>query len=104
LAAATWFGAKERLTQARLAKLAGVDVMTASQVVRALETQGLVERTEHPEDPRANAITVTAAGKEKARKAIVAVETTDAEFFEPVLAQRAQLLSLFRALSRPEDE
>ena len=37
LATATWFGASETLTQARISQLSGIDPMTTSQVLRALE-------------------------------------------------------------------
>jgi len=98
LATATWFGARETLTQARLAELSGVDPMTTSQIVRTLEAAALVERRDHPDDPRAKAIAVTAAGRDKARKALVAVEDTDAAFFEPIAAGSARLVKAFRAL------
>jgi DNA-binding MarR family transcriptional regulator len=96
LATATWFGATETLTQARLAELAGVDPMTTSQIVRTLEAAALLERRDHPGDPRARAIVVTAAGRERARRAVVAVEETDAAFFAPVASDR--LVKVFRAL------
>jgi DNA-binding MarR family transcriptional regulator len=99
LAAATWFGSEETLTQVRLSGLSGVDVMTTSQIVRTLEAAGLMARAEHPNDPRAKAIVVTAAGKAKARKAIVAVEQADEKFFEPVEAQSVQLLRLLQNLA-----
>ncbi len=97
LATATWFGARETLTQARLSELSGVDPMTTSQVLRTLEAAGLVERRAHPSDPRAKAIAVTPGGREKARQALVVVEATDAAFFEPV-SSRA-LLRLLQALA-----
>src|SRR5262249_29636555 len=71
LATATWFGAEGPLTQARLSSLSGVDPMTTSQIVRTLEEGGLVERKHHPSDPRARAIAVTRAGREKAAAAVV---------------------------------
>ncbi len=98
LATATWFGAKETLTQARLAEVSGVDPMTTSQVLRALEAARLVERRDHPMDPRARAIVVTKAGREKAAQALVAVEDVDAAFFAPVKASVGRLLEIFRAL------
>lgn len=98
LATATWFGASETLTQARLSELSGVDPMTTSQVVRALESAGLVQRRDHPDDPRAKAIVVTHAGREKARRALPVVEETDAVFFEPVAPGTARLVAIFRAL------
>ncbi|HEX2673240.1 MAG TPA: MarR family transcriptional regulator, partial [Polyangiaceae bacterium] len=62
LASASWFGASETLTQARLSELTGIDPMTTSQVVRTLEAAELLERRVHPEDPRAKAIGVTKQG------------------------------------------
>jgi DNA-binding MarR family transcriptional regulator len=98
LATATWFSATETLTQARLAELAGVDPMTTSQIVRTLEAAGLMARDDHPDDPRAKAITVTPAGRDKARQALIAVEDTDAEFFRPIAATSVGLIKAFRAL------
>lgn len=103
LAAATWFGAEETLTQARLAQLTGVDPMTTSQVVRTLEAARLLERRRHPADPRAKAIFVTEAGRAKARKAIVAVEDTDAAFFAPLGATTRQLIEMFTQLSSADE-
>jgi DNA-binding MarR family transcriptional regulator len=98
LATATWFGATETLTQARLAELSGIDPMTTSQLVRTLETAALLKRSDHPEDPRANAIEVTAAGRDKARKAVVAVEAADAAFFAVIGADSKRLVALFHSL------
>lgn len=99
LATATWFGQHETLTQARLAELSGVDPMTTSQVVRTLQAASLVERRGHPDDPRAKAVFVTPAGRKLAARAIVAVEETDAAFFEPVASSTAHLIELFSALA-----
>jgi len=103
LAAATWFGAEETLTQARLAQLTGIDPMTTSQVVRTLEAAQLLERRNHPTDPRAKAIVVTDAGRARARKAIVAVEDTDAAFFAPLGASVRRLLVMFTQLSAADE-
>jgi DNA-binding MarR family transcriptional regulator len=100
LATATWFGSSEALTQARIAELSGVDPMTTSQVVRTLEAAALLERSDHPDDPRAKAIVVTALGREKARKAVAVVEETDAAFFGPVASSVGRLVTLFKALDR----
>jgi MarR family transcriptional regulator, organic hydroperoxide resistance regulator len=102
LATATWFGASETLTQARLAELSGVDPMTTSQIVRALEEGSLLERRSHPDDPRAKAIAVTEKGRSKARQAVVAVEETDAAFFAPLLAKTPQLIEMFGVLVAAE--
>jgi DNA-binding MarR family transcriptional regulator len=102
LATATWFGASETLTQARLAALSGVDPMTTSQVVRALEAALLLERHSHPDDPRAKGIVVTQAGRAKARLAVVAVEETDAAFFAPLSAGTRHLVEMFGVLVAAE--
>ena len=102
LAASAWFGATETLTQARVAQLTGIDVMTTSQVLRTLEAAQLLERREHPDDPRAKTIGVTARGRELAKKAIVVVEAVDAKFFEPIGARAAELIPLFTRLTETE--
>jgi len=100
LAAATWFGSTETLTQARLAELTGVDVMTTSQVLRTLEAAKLIERDAHPDDPRAKTIAVNARGRELARKAIVVVEATDEAFFAPLAASLGEVVRMFTELAR----
>ena len=82
LASATWLAARdEPVTQRALADHAATDPMMTSQVVRALQQKGLIERTRHPSDGRAVALRPTAAGAELANRAIVVVEDTDATFF-----------------------
>jgi MarR family transcriptional regulator, organic hydroperoxide resistance regulator len=98
LATATWFGASETLTQSRISRLAGMDPMTTSQVLRALEAAALIQRVDHPKDPRAKSIMVTRAGRDLARKAIVVVEETDAAFFGPLVPDTARLVAMFQAL------
>jgi DNA-binding MarR family transcriptional regulator len=88
LAALTWLGAEGPVTQKALADHAATDPMMTSQVLRALEGQGLVERHAHPHDRRARALAVTAEGRDLANRAVAAVEACDAEFFG-VLAERA---------------
>lgn len=55
--------------------------MITSQVLRALEPRGLVQRTPHPADGRARALTVTPEGRALANRAVVAVEACDNAFF-----------------------
>ena len=99
LASLTWLDA-EPPTQRALAAHAGTDPMMTSQVLRALEAKGLVERQAHPTDGRARLLVATAAGKALANRAVVAVEACDAEFFGP-LAHRAEFT---RELGRLADQ
>ena len=63
LAALTW--AMGELTQIELAHGTRTDPMMTSQVLRALERKGLIERREHPTDGRARLLNVTPAGAER---------------------------------------
>jgi DNA-binding MarR family transcriptional regulator len=101
LASLTWLdGTSDRVpvTQSALAGHAATDPMMTSQVLRALEARGLVERAAHPDDARARAVSVTPDGAELASRAVVAVEACDDAFFgalgEDEAAFRAALARL----------
>ncbi|GAA3248949.1 MarR family winged helix-turn-helix transcriptional regulator [Streptomyces lavendulae] len=102
LACAWWLnGQGEHPNQLALARQAGTDVKMTSQVLRALEQKGLVEREVDPADTRAKRLRVTEAGAELAPRAIAAVEAADAEFFRAVPLDEA--LPLLRRLALPEE-
>lgn len=83
-AALTWLGPGGPVTQRQLADYAGSDPMMTSQVVRTLVSRGLVDRSPHPDDGRAWALSVTLAGRELVNRAVVAVEACDEAFFGPL--------------------
>jgi DNA-binding MarR family transcriptional regulator len=60
-----------------------------SQVPRAHEARGLLERRPDENDARASVIVATRKGKAMAPKAIAAVEAVDPEFFAPVPTKHA---------------
>ncbi|TPL96448.1 winged helix-turn-helix transcriptional regulator [Mesorhizobium sp. B2-3-11] len=98
LASAMWLGRNgEPPNQVQLAAQAGTEVKMTSDVVARLEVKGLIAREADPRDSRAKVIRVTAAGMAAAQQAIVAVETADAAFFEPV--DEAQLVGLLQQLA-----
>ncbi|TPM91506.1 MarR family winged helix-turn-helix transcriptional regulator [Mesorhizobium sp. B2-1-3A] len=98
LASAMWLGRNgEPPNQVQLAAQAGTEVKMTSDVVARLEAKGLIAREADPRDSRAKVIRVTPAGAAAAQRAIVAVETADAAFFEPVT--EAQLVGLLRQLA-----
>ncbi|MEI9411017.1 MarR family winged helix-turn-helix transcriptional regulator [Mesorhizobium salmacidum] len=98
LASAMWLARNgEPPNQVQLAAQAGTEVKMTSDVVARLEAKGLIAREADPRDSRAKVIRVTAAGVAAAQQAIVAVETADAAFFEPV--DEAQLVGLLRQLA-----
>ncbi|MDI2128136.1 MarR family winged helix-turn-helix transcriptional regulator [Yinghuangia seranimata] len=81
LASLSWLQAEGPVTQKRLADHASTDPMMTSQVLRTLESRGLVERMPHPHDGRARALAVTAEGRALADQAVAVVEACDAAFF-----------------------
>lgn len=68
-------------SQREVADHAAADVMMTSQVLRGLESRGLVTRALDPSDARVKRLTVTAAGRQLAQHALSVVEAADAEFF-----------------------
>ncbi|WP_328791733.1 MULTISPECIES: MarR family winged helix-turn-helix transcriptional regulator [unclassified Streptomyces] len=101
LACTWWLNTQgEHPNQLAVARQAGTDVKMTSQVLRALERKGLVEREVDPADARAKRLRVTDAGAELAPRAIAAVEQADAQFFRPVAVGDA--VALLGRLARPE--
>ncbi|MCT9094004.1 MarR family transcriptional regulator [Streptomyces sp. ASQP_92] len=103
LLACTWWmnTHDEHPNQLTLARQAGTDVKMTSQVLRALETKGLITREVDPGDTRAKRLHVTSAGAELAPRAIAAVEDVDARFFQPVA--HGDVVALLSRLARPEE-
>jgi DNA-binding MarR family transcriptional regulator len=92
----------EPVTQVMLARHAGTDVMTTSQILRTLEKKKLVRRTDHPTDSRAFALRPTAAGRRLARQLIHLVERADQEFFEPLGGDASRFAASLRQLATGE--
>jgi DNA-binding MarR family transcriptional regulator len=93
---------EEHITQIRLARHAKLDVMMTSQVLRALQARGLLERREHPTDTRAKVVALTDVGIATAMAAIPVVEQVDAQFFSAVGEQQTQLNGFLNLLIQQE--
>jgi len=101
LACAWWASeAGQHLNQVQLAGAAGIDVKMTSEVVRRLETKGLLRRVADPVDARSKVIEVTASGTDVARRSIDIVEAADAAFFDAT--DGPALLPLLRSLAGTE--
>ncbi|MCW2620601.1 MAG: MarR family transcriptional regulator [Frankiales bacterium] len=82
LACAWWLDARgDTPNQQALARQAGTDVKMTSQVLRTLESKGLLQRHVDPNDSRAKHLRLTTAGVELAQRAVTAVEQVDADVF-----------------------
>ena len=99
LASLVWLHGEEPVTQRMLADHAQTDIMMTSQVLRALEAKGLVERDPHPTDARARSLVPTARGVKLANETVRVVEKADRAFFGPLGDDRRQLVRLLRALA-----
>ena len=103
LATAWWLNsAGEDPNQLALARRAGTDVKMTSQVLRKLETKGLIRRETDAADTRAKRLRVTDRGAELAAAALAAVEAADAAFFRAT-PDSAALLAMLRPLARRND-
>lgn len=81
LAVTGWLTRKgELVTQALIAKMAGLDPNTTSQIVKGLEKKGLIER-KASSDGRAKNPLLTSEGSKILAKALPAVEQEDHRFF-----------------------
>lgn len=87
------------VTQRRLADHAATDPMMTSQVLRTLESRGLLTRRTHPSDARARVLAPTPEGRELADAAVAGAEACDAAFFGPLGTAAPAFTVALRALS-----
>jgi DNA-binding MarR family transcriptional regulator len=73
---------RETPSQVRIAAYLEVDAMMMSKILRLLEDRGYVTRSPHPGDPRANALSLTAAGSTLVRAASPVARAAHATFFD----------------------
>ncbi|MEV8093135.1 MarR family transcriptional regulator [Kitasatospora sp. NPDC085879] len=100
LASLSWLQADGPVTQKQLADHAATDPMMTSQVLRALESRGLLHRLPHPHDRRARALAATDEGRALADRAVAAVEACDRAFFEPLGEDAGTFTTALRSLRR----
>jgi len=75
---------KQIVTQIILSDHTKIDPMTTSTVLRTLQQKGLIQRQEHHTDTRAKTVGLTTEGIKIIKKAVIAVEKFDKEFFSVV--------------------
>jgi MarR family transcriptional regulator, organic hydroperoxide resistance regulator len=84
-----------RPSQRELADFSGLEVMYVSKLVRSLERAGLLRRSDHPGDPRAFQLELTAAGASLVTKAALVVRELYDELLAPIggrTSKRAEAL------------
>ena len=104
LAGVAWLEKEpEEITQVRLARQAKTDVMMTSQVLRKLESKGLVRKRPSESDTRSNVITLTEKGAEKVAKALEIAENVDSSFFRYLRGNYNEFLLELVALTKAND-
>jgi DNA-binding MarR family transcriptional regulator len=93
----------ETPSQVRVAGYMQLDVMMISKILRVLEERGYIKRCPHPDDPRANALYATAAGRALVRATSPAVRAAHSEFFDRRLdaEEKQTLTALLERLLTP---
>lgn len=91
----------DRVSQAAVGKLAGLDPNTTSQIIRGLEKKELIKRATSIIDPRAKNPLLTAQGQKILATAMPVVERVNSEFFGILKDEESQeLIIMFRKLKR----
>lgn len=99
LATLGWLTRKgDRVTQTLVGKMAGLDPNTVSQIIRGLEQKEFIKR-EKSSDGRAKNPILTSKGSGILNRALPAVETKDAEFFQHLtLEEKERMITIFQKL------
>jgi MarR family transcriptional regulator, transcriptional regulator for hemolysin len=101
LAGVAWLErSAEPITQVRLARQAKTDVMMTSQVLRKLESKGLISKRTSESDTRSNVIMLTEKGAEKVTKALEIAENVDSNFFRSLRGNYNKFLLELGALTK----
>lgn len=94
LATLGWLTRKgDRVTQALVGKMAGLDPNTVSQIIRGLEQKELITR-EKSSDGRVKNPILTVKGLRVLKRAMPAVEAKDAEFFDHLTEEEKESMIL----------
>ena len=91
--------ARKGISQAEISGRSGVDPMTTSQVVRALEGREFVVRTPSAEDKRAQNVSLSTNGRSLVRRAQPKVEKADADFFAQASKNAPALIAALQVLA-----
>ena len=103
LASLTWLNSDTPVTQRELAEHSHADPMMTSQVLRVLETKGLIDRGPHPTDARARALAATRTGAalaNTANAAVESVESVDQTFFARLGDEQQHFTAMLQRLTQ----
>jgi DNA-binding MarR family transcriptional regulator len=95
--------AADVVTQAEVCRWGSLDANMASDVVRSLESRGLLVRLEHPTDRRAHRLELTDSGQELFATARAAITPVKEAFFSPLGEDGKQLAAMLEKLVQAAD-
>ncbi|MBS5080518.1 MAG: winged helix-turn-helix transcriptional regulator [Clostridiales bacterium] len=87
------------VTQIMIARMAGMDVMSVSQIINLLEKKGLITRKEHSKDTRAKSVYITTKGQDILNNALPIVESIDIKFFGALGKNEKVFIDLLHSLN-----
>jgi DNA-binding MarR family transcriptional regulator len=87
------------MSQQAIGEQLSIDRTTMVEIVDELAKQGIVRREPSPRDRRSYAVTLTASGKAKQKRAAEAFDAAADEFFSPLTnSEREKLAAMLRRL------
>ncbi len=90
------------VSQVELARHCRMDITMTSQILRALEQKGYVERRQHAGNERSKFPHVTERGKELIGQAIPLVESVDLAFFEKLGPKTETFAQILQRLAQED--
>ena len=94
-----------RPSQRELADFAGLDVMYVSKLVRGLERSGLLRRADHPDDPRAFQLELSARGADLVERSAAVMRELFHQLLTPIGGRTGkQHVALMRTLEALLDQ
>ncbi len=96
-------GGTSLVTQSDVCRVGSLDPNMASDVVRSLESRGLVFRAEHPSDRRAHQLTLTVEGERIFHEGRAAVMPVKDRFFAPLGDDGRLLAAMLEKLVQAAD-
>lgn len=87
------------ITQVELARHCSMDITMTSQVLRALEKKGFIERQKRNGDERSKFPRLTKSGAEIVEQALPLVETVDLKFFDKLGQDMSKCIEILQKLS-----
>lgn len=89
----------EELNQVAIAKHSDIDVMTVSTIIKNLEKNMLIIRSESKIDSRTKSVHLTEKGQMVLNQALPLVEEVDIKFFDPLKSQKELFNNLLLKLT-----